>query len=162
MHDEVDLRRRLSLASAQLVIDEIDPHDMVMLACDLIAAGASGEATLELAIQSPKGLLVTDAEDLLRDMLAEWDMDVPDPIESANMVALDLCDRLLAGTIPLEVAAHRLLGALAQGDDHARTAQLLRLLERLEDELAGRADDALRSDLEALARDIGSSAQPLP
>lgn len=156
-----DLRRRLLLASAQLYIEEIEPREAVMLACDLLAGGAFGEATFELAMQSPARHTQNHTKMLLGEILAEWKADTPGQLESAEIVALDLCHRLLAGTLEPEHAGHRLLGALAQGADRVRTDRLLRLLDRLEYNLAGRADGALRAELEALARDIvRSDTQP--
>ena len=90
-------------------------------------------------------------------MLAEWGIDAPGRERSAEIVALEVCQRLLDGTFTPEVAGRRLLGALCYGADRVRTDRLFRLLDRLEDELSGRANDAIRADLEALARDISRS-----
>jgi hypothetical protein len=139
--NEEELRRRLLLASAQLVIGEIQADEVVMLACDLVAEGTSGEATLELAIQSPAQLGRNHAGALLRQMLAEWEIDAPAQQQSAELVAFDLCRRLLDGTLAPETAGHRLLGALTQSVNPARADRLLRLLDRLEYDLGGRADE---------------------
>jgi hypothetical protein len=125
-----------------------------MLACDLVTQDASGEATLELAMQSPTRLERNHAETLLRQMLAEWNIDIPSQQQSAELVAVDLCHRLLDGTLAPRTAGDRLLGALAQGVNPERTDRLLRLLDRLEYDLDGRVDDALSAGLEVLARDI--------
>jgi hypothetical protein len=153
MGNEEELRRRLLLASAQLVIEEIRPDDVVMLACDLLVEDASGEATLELAIQSPTSLERGHAETLLRQVLAEWDIDTPPEQQCAELVALDLCRRLLDGALAPKNAGDRLLGALAQSAAPARADRLLRLLDRLH-ELGGRADRVPSAGLEEFARDI--------
>ncbi|GAA4607619.1 hypothetical protein BJY16_006425 [Actinoplanes octamycinicus] len=147
-----DLQRRLRLASAQLVIERVEPREAVLLACDLLAAGASGGATLELAIQSSSRLHQNDADELLRAMLADWQIASTDLERSAEIVAHDLCRRLLARSLRPEECGHRLLGALAQTGDRAVTDRLLALLDRLEFELGGRADDDLERELRALAR----------
>lgn len=149
-----DLRRALLTMAAQLEIEQVDPRDAVLLACDLLAAGASGAATVELAIQPPATLHPNHAEDLLRPMLREWDVDAPDQPRSAEIVAVDLGRRFLAGAVAAESAGHRLLGALAQAGDRVLADRLVRLLDRLEDDLQGRADEPFRADLAALARDV--------
>ncbi|MBL7253845.1 hypothetical protein [Paractinoplanes lichenicola] len=153
-----NLCRRLLMLAARLEVEQIDPYDVVMLACDFLAEGLSGEATVELAVQSPACLPVQHAEVLLRGMLDEWRVVAPSPPESAALVAVDLSRRILDGTIPAETGGHRLLGALARTDDEASTDRLLRLLDRLEDDLRGRADDEFRAGLEVLAHEIAASA----
>jgi hypothetical protein len=163
MQNEEDLRQRLLVAAARLCIgEEVEPREMVMLACDLIVEDPSGEATLELAIQSPAQLTPDHTEVLLRELLAEWGIDARAPSQSAEIVALDMSRRLLDGTLKPRTGGHLLLGVLAQGVNRQQQVdQLLRMLDRLEDDLGGRADDAFRAGLEALAGDIlRSGVQP--
>jgi hypothetical protein len=142
-------------------MEQPQPREAVMLACDLLVDDAAGDATLDLAMRSPKELTEDEAAVLLRRMLAEWRIDAPGRHRSAEIVAVDVSQRLLNGTLTPEIGGHRLLGALCYGVDSARTDRVIRLLDRLDGDLMGRADDALRADLEALARDVlRTYAQP--
>jgi hypothetical protein len=156
MRDENDRRRRLLVAAARLRLgEEVEPREMVMLACDLVVEDASGEATLELAIQSPAQLTRDETDGLLRQMLTEWDIDTLSPSQSAEIVALDTSRGLLDGTLEPKAGANLLLGVLARGvNREQQTAQLLRMLDRLWRDLGGRVDDVFRADVEALARDL--------
>lgn len=146
------LRRRLLLLAAQLEAGQVEPRDAVMLACDLLAEGASGPATVELAIQSPSSPL---PERLVQALLAEWRVETPD----AGILVLDVCERFLAGAVPPRQAGHRLLGVLALTGDQPRTERLLPMLDRLEYTRHGRADDTYRRDLEALAHELTDHPQ---
>lgn len=149
-----DLRWRLRVAAADLLIGPADPRDAVMLACDLLVAGASGDATVKLAIQRIADLSYGEVEWLLMEMLREWGIEEPDDVTAGRILSLDLSRRYLAGELPPESTGHRLLGGLDAADDRNRSRRLLALLDRLEDDLGGHADDEFRAGLAALAREV--------
>jgi hypothetical protein len=157
-----DLQERLRVAYAQRVVDDVDPGEAVMLACDLLVEGADNDATVQLAIQSPRSLAAHQAAHLLERMLQQTGVAAPEPAVAARTVALDLCRRLVDGRLAPEPAAHRLLGAVAQTDCADGVARLLPMLDRLEYDLGGTADDAFRSSLLELARDLAARLTESP
>ncbi|MBE1484579.1 hypothetical protein [Plantactinospora soyae] len=157
-----DLHRRAELAYAQLVVDDVDPAEAVMLACDLLAADLDGEATVALAIASTRSLAPYAAERMLRDMLDEVGIPEPEPGRAAQVATACVCARIIDGTLSVAEGGHRLLGTLAQladadpDADSEAVGRLLRLLDRLEYDLGGVADPAFREDLHRLASDIAA------
>ncbi|MFC6022464.1 hypothetical protein ACFP2T_40700 [Plantactinospora solaniradicis] len=157
-----DLRRRAELAYAHLVVDDVEPAEAVMLACDLLAADVDGESTVRLAIASTRSLPPYAAERMLRDMLVELGIPEPDPGHAARLASASICAQIMDGTLRVERGGHRLLGTLAQlGEAHAdagneAVGRLLRLLDRLEYDLAGEADAAFSADLRRLASDLAA------
>lgn len=160
-----DLHRRAELAYAHLVVDDVEPAEAVMLACDLLAADVDGESTVRLAIQSSGSLPPYAAERMLRDMLAELGIPEPDPGRAARLASASICAQIMNGTLRAERGGHRLLGTLAQlseaeADAHNEAVgRLLRLLDRLEYDLAGEADAAFNEDLRRLASDLAARAE---
>ncbi|MBF9130796.1 hypothetical protein I0C86_17785 [Plantactinospora sp. S1510] len=183
-----DLHRRTELAYAHLVVDDVEPTEAVMLACDLLAADVDGESTVRLAIASAVSLPPYAAERMLRDMLVELGIPEPDPGRAARLASASICAQIMNGTLRAERGGHRLLGTLAQlaeaeaeagagagtgaeagagtgakadaeaGADayNEAVARLLRLLDRLEYDLAGEADAAFDEDLRRLASDLAA------
>lgn len=175
-----DLHRRAELAYAHLVVDDVEPAEAVMLACDLLVAGVDGEWTVRLAIASAHSLPPYAAERMLRDMLVELGIPEPDPARAARLASAGICAQIMDGTLRAERGGHRLLGTLAQlseaeaeagagagvgaGTDvdayNEAVAHLLRLLDRLEYDLAGEADEAFAEDLRRLASDVAARIEP--
>jgi hypothetical protein len=149
------LLRRLRAEQARALLDDADPHDAVMLACDLLVAGVNGDAVVALAAESARTLSAHDASRRLAAVTVELGLPEPDLPTAVALIAADTCERILDRNIPAEVGTHRLYVVGHEGsplDDllPAVTA----LAERLEVDLGGRADDDLRTRLAALARTI--------
>ncbi|WP_433260815.1 hypothetical protein ACQPWR_18390 [Micromonospora vinacea] len=149
------LLRRLRAEQARALLEDADPHHAVMLACDLLVAGVDGDAVVALAAESARTPPPHDASRRLAAVTAELGLPDPDLPTAVALVAADTCERILDGSIPAEVGAHRLY---VVGHEGSRQDDLLpavaALARRLEDDLGGRADDDLRSRLGALARTI--------
>ncbi|SBT37860.1 hypothetical protein [Micromonospora auratinigra] len=154
-----ELARRLRLARAYLVVEQVEPAYAVLLACDLLAAGVDGDAVVALAIESTRTLIQPHADRLLDAVLTELAVPEMDRPTAARLVTADVCDRLAAGALSVEDAAHQLLGSLAQEPDRAAVDRLLPLLDRLEYDLRGHADAQLRAELLRFAEQV--RARPL-
>lgn len=120
-----------------------------MLACDLLVEGVDGDAVTALAVQSPRALPVHEAERLLDDLVRELAVPQPTALQAGDLVAADVCARMLDGSLRLEDGAHQLLGAVAhEGAFGAAVVDpLLALLDRLEYDLHGSADPEMRRAL---------------
>ncbi|WP_433308528.1 hypothetical protein ACQP0U_18095 [Micromonospora sp. CA-269861] len=149
------LLRRLRAEQARALLDDADPHHAVMLACDLLIAGVTGDAVVALAAESARTLPAHDASRRLAAVVAELGLPEPDLPTAVALIAADTCERILDGSIPAEVGTHRLY---VVGDEGSRLDDLLpavaALARHLEDDLGGRSDDDLRTRLAALARTI--------
>jgi hypothetical protein len=80
---------RLHRVAVDFVIPGYGPrvYEAVVLAEDLVASGFTGEATLEVAVLHREALR-SDAEPLVRDMLAECGVDVPVPEDEKGQYRL--------------------------------------------------------------------------
>ncbi|MEV7988541.1 hypothetical protein [Micromonospora sp. NPDC085948] len=154
------LLRRLRVEQARALLDNADPHHAVMLACDLLVAGVDGEAVVALASESARTLPVHDANRRLAAVLAELGLGEPDLPTAVALIAADTAERILDGSITAEVGTH---GLYVVGYEGSQLDDLLpavsALASRLEDDLHGRADDELRTQLAALARTILNRAR---
>lgn len=74
------LQERLHRLAGAFVIPGLGPRfdEAIVLAEDLVAAGVAGTATVEVAVLR-RDALGSDAEPLVRNMLAEFGIDVPIP-----------------------------------------------------------------------------------
>ncbi|WP_433133723.1 hypothetical protein ACQPWW_16630 [Micromonospora sp. CA-240977] len=150
-----DLLRRLRTEQARALIDHVDPHHAVMLACDLLVAGVDGDAVVALAAESARTLPPHDANRHLAAVTVELGLPEPELSTAVALLAADTCERILDRSIPAEVGTHRLYVVGHEGstlDD--LLPSVAALARRLEDDLGGRADDDLRTRLAALARTI--------
>ncbi|MFD4208731.1 hypothetical protein ACFWRG_22395 [Micromonospora tulbaghiae] len=150
-----DLLRRLRTEQARALLDDADPYEAVMLACDLLVAGVGSEAVTALAAEPARTLATHEANRRLAAVVAELGLPEPDLPTAVALIAADACERILDGSLPAEAGTHGLYVVGYQGsplDDllPAVTA----LAAYLEDDLGGRADDELRTRLAALARII--------
>ncbi len=137
-----------------MLVDDVEPADAVLLACDLLAAGVDDAAVVALAIESTRSLPEHQADRLLRDMLTTLGVPEPGQATAARLATVGTCERLAAGTLAVERGAHRLLGTLTQEPDDAAVTRLLTLLDRLECDLRGQADPALRAEILHFAREV--------
>jgi hypothetical protein len=149
------LLRQLRVEQARALLDHADPHHAVMLACDLLVAGVEGEAVVALAAESSRTLPTHDADRHLAAIIAELGLPELDLSTAVALVAADTSERILDQSIPAEVGAH---GLYVVGYEGSRLDDLLpavtALASRLEDDLDGRADDDLRTQLATLARTV--------
>ena len=149
------LLRRLRTEQARALLDDADPNHAVILACDLLVAGVNGGAVAALAAESARTLSTHDANRRLAAVTDELGLPELDLSTAVALIAAETCERILDRNIPAEVGTHRLY---VVGHDGSQLADLLpavtTLAGRLEDDLGGRADDDLRSQLAALARTI--------
>ncbi|GAA1810298.1 hypothetical protein GCM10009682_34940 [Luedemannella flava] len=149
------LLRRLRVELARALLDDADPHNAVMLACDLLVAGVDGDAVVALAAESARALTPHDAGRRLAAVAAELGLCEPDLPTAVELVAADTCERILDRTIPAEVGAHRLYVVGHAGSPlNDLLPAVSAMAGRLEDELGGRADHDLRTGLAALARTV--------
>jgi hypothetical protein len=161
------LLRRLRTEQARMLLFDADPQVAVMLACDLLVAGVDGEAVMALAGESARTLPVNDADRRLADVIEELGLPEPDPATAVTLLAADTCERILARSVPVEDAIHRLY---VVGHEDSPLSDLRPVVSalagRLEDELCGRADDDLRARTDTFARDVlrrlGRPAGPQP
>ncbi|MEU7654061.1 hypothetical protein AB0C42_14805 [Micromonospora taraxaci] len=153
MDDE--LRHRLRTEQARALLDDADPHQAVMLACDLLMAGVNGDAVVALAAESARTLPAYDANRRLAAVIDELGLPELDLPTAVALIAADTCERILDYSIPAEVGTHRLYVVGYEGSplDHL-LPEVTALAAHLEDDLGGRADDDLRTRLGALARTI--------
>ncbi|MGA4726918.1 hypothetical protein ACWEOS_13650 [Micromonospora taraxaci] len=153
MDDE--LHHRLRTEQARALLDDADPHQAVMLACDLLVAGVDSDAVVALAAESARTLPAYEANVRLAAVIGELGLPELDLPTAVTLIALDTCERILDRSISAEVGTHRLY---VVGDEGSPLDDLLpavaALAAHLEDDLGGRADDDLRARLAALARTI--------
>ncbi|MEU4401138.1 hypothetical protein [Micromonospora orduensis] len=126
-----------------------------MLACDLLVAGVDSEAVTALATESARTLPAHRANRRLAAVITELGLPEPDLPTAVALIAADTCERILDRGIPAEVGTHLLYVVGHEGsplDDLLPTVAAL--ATHLEDDLGGRADDELRTRLDALARAI--------
>ncbi|MGC4814714.1 hypothetical protein ACLQ29_29645 [Micromonospora sp. DT228] len=152
---DTTLLRRLRVEQARALLDGVDPYHAVMLACDLLVAGVDGEAVVALASESARTLSAHDADRRLAAVIAELGLSEPDVSTAVALIAADTSERILDRRITAEVGTH---GLYVVGYEGSQLDDLLpavtALASRLEDDLGGRADDELRTQLAALARTI--------
>ena len=126
-----------------------------MLACDLLVAGVKRDAVVALAAESARTLSAHDANRRLAAVTAELGLAEPDLATAVELITADTCEQILGRGIPAEVGTHRLY---VVGHDGSPLNDFLpavtALAEHLENDLGGRADDDLRTRLDALARTI--------
>ncbi|XVU29695.1 hypothetical protein ACQPZJ_22225 [Actinoplanes sp. CA-054009] len=149
------LLHRLRVEQARAFLFDADPHRAVTLACDLLAAGADGDALVALASEPARTLSARDANRLLAAVTAELGRAEPDLATAVALIAADTCERILDRGITAERGIHRLYVVGHEGSplDDLLPA-VAALATRLEDDLGGRADDDLRARLDTLARTI--------
>ncbi|WP_285551828.1 hypothetical protein [Actinoplanes regularis] len=149
------LLRRLRTEQARVLFDDADPHEAVMLACDLLVAGVDGDAVVTLASESVRTLSARDANRRLAAVVAELGLAELELPVAVALVAGDTCERILDRRLRTEEGIH---GLYVVGHEGSPLDDLLpavaALAGRLEDDLGGRADDELRSGVAALARAI--------
>jgi hypothetical protein len=147
--------RRLRVEQARALLYDADPHQAVMLACDLLIAGVGGDAVVALATESARTLPARDADQHLAAVAAELGLPELDLPTAVALIAADTCERILDRSIPAEVGTH---GLYVVGFEGSPLDDLLpavaALAGRLEDDLGGRADNDLQIRLDALARTI--------
>jgi hypothetical protein len=141
-----DLLRRVRLNQARLLVDHLDPPELVLLACDLLIDGS--DAAVALATESPSRLEEREAARLFEDLVRELGLPDLDLATAVSLVAADTCRHLLDGTLPPETAGHRLLVIGHEG------APPLGLLQPLLALLDNSADPAFAGRLKSLARDL--------
>jgi len=71
-----ELRHRLLLLAREVMLERYPQSHAVTLACDLLAAGVEGHATVEVA-SLPEGATWSDAADHVHAMLSEHGVQVP-------------------------------------------------------------------------------------
>jgi hypothetical protein len=68
------LLRRLRVEQARALLGDADPHQAVMLACDLLVAGVGGDAVVALATGSARTLSTHEADGHLAAVTAELEL----------------------------------------------------------------------------------------
>ncbi|MFD6262464.1 hypothetical protein ACFWFK_15140 [Micromonospora chalcea] len=150
-----DLLRRLRTEQARALLDDADPYDAVMLACDLLVAGVGSEAVTALAAEPARTLVTHEANRRLAAVVAELGLREPDLPTAVVLIAADTCERILDGSLPVEAGTHGLYVVGYEGSPlDGLLPAVTTLAAHLEDDLDGRADDELRIRLAALARII--------
>jgi hypothetical protein len=111
-------RRRLFDVGAYLLfdvwspVDRVDVDAAVVLACDLLLAGAETPATLEVACLSP-GTPLSDAREPLLRMLDEQGMALPPPERAMDFVE----DAFVAGAVSVPEYGMYFHAALPDADE---------------------------------------------
>ena len=149
------LLRRLRVEQARALLDDADPYHAVMLACDLLVAGSTGDAVVALAGESARTLPVPDANRRLAAVTAELGVPEPGLPAAVALIAADTCEAILDRSVPAEVGIHRLYVVGHEGSPLTGLLPAVAALAAcLEDDLGGHADTGLRTRLDAVARTI--------
>ncbi|PXX56535.1 hypothetical protein DFR70_11987 [Nocardia tenerifensis] len=160
MHNLPDeLRERVLRLKAELLLDLLRTDAAVWLACDLLVAGVDTPALLELAGESPTGLLLADATPLVRQVLTELEVEPIDESQAAWVVARDIARQMIAGELRPEDGAHSLWGLWSSCDGAAAISVLLEPLEAWDETPpADRDDEAIRAWMRELAHGVVDAA----
>jgi hypothetical protein len=145
---------RLALIAAELSLPGLPvvPDRVIDLAIDLLTAGKDTPGTVAVA-SLPAGTTLRDSEVLIRQMLAEQDVELPEPAETeAEQYAIALWAFGNGGLSVWEFS--RRFYAQVPSWDHqsTRDRQLILLLDDWE-----RADAAGRDEIEGVLRRLASA-----
>lgn len=147
-----ELRARVLCLNADLLVGLLRPDEAVRLACDLLVAGVETPALLELAGESPTGLLLSDAIPLARQVLTELGIAPIDATRAPWVVARDIAREVIAGGLQPEDGARSLWGLWWSCDNAPEIGLMLRPLEAWDDTPpADRDVDSIRAEIRELA-----------